>query len=173
MATEVICPDCNKFIAPPGEVEETVRCHCGDDFSRPSTRSFESTQHGQTATAPRPTKSCYVCGVDLSNQIRLKDHLGRYWCEECTEAERRAKKREAELTCSDCHRMVGATKLFDYDDVRLCRTCMNMRVKAAKAKLKQYGVETAHKRTEINRIKWMAIIAGVLIALATLNMFFG
>jgi len=109
----------------------------------------------------------------LTNQVRLKDHLGRYWCQECTEAERRAKRREQELKCSDCHRMVGATKLYDYDDVRLCRTCLNMRQKAAQNKLKKYGVETAHKRSEINRIKWMAIVAAVLILLATLNMFFG
>jgi hypothetical protein len=48
-----------------------------------------------------------------------------------------------------------------------------MRMKAAKQRLKKYGVETAHKRSEINRIKWLAIIAGVLIVLATLNQFFG
>ena len=169
MPTEVVCPDCNKVIAPAGEVEDAVRCHCGDDFSRPSTKPFEPSE--EQPRAARPAKACYVCGVDLTNQIRLKDHLGRYWCEECTEAERRAKKRESELTCSDCHRMVGATKLYDYDDVRLCRTCLNMRKKAAEAKLTKLGVETAHKRTEINRIKWLAIIAGVLIVLATLNMF--
>ena len=171
MATEVVCPDCNKYIAPKGEVEETVRCHCGDDFSYSGTKAYVAPEPEQEK--PRPAKSCYVCGIDLTNQVRLKDHIGRYWCQECTEAERRAKAREAELKCSDCHRMVGASKLYDYDDVRLCRTCLNMRQKAATKRLKTYGVETAHKRSEINRIKWMAIIAGVLILLATLNMFFG
>jgi hypothetical protein len=166
MATEVVCPDCNKLIAPAGSVEELARCHCGEDFSRPSTRAFQPTPE----TKP---KHCYVCGVDLSHQVRLKDHLGRYWCQDCTDAERRAKQREAELKCADCGRIVGATKLFNYDDVRLCRTCMNQRVKESKQKLKQYGAETAAKRSEWNRIKWLAIIATVLIVLATLNQLFG
>jgi len=38
MATEVVCPDCNKYIAAKGEVDETVRCHCGDDFSYSGTK---------------------------------------------------------------------------------------------------------------------------------------
>lgn len=168
MATEVVCPDCNKFIAPPGTVEELARCHCGEDFSSPTTKAFQPTE--QTPAKP---KHCYVCGIDLSHQVRLKDHLGRYWCQECTDAERRAKRREAELKCADCTRVMSATRLFDYDDVRLCRSCMNQRIKASKQKLKQFGAENAAKRTEWNHIKWLAIIAGVLIVLATLNQLFG
>jgi hypothetical protein len=79
--TEITCPDCGKVIAPAGAVADTRRCRCGEEQKRKA---------AAPAGPPKPAKSCYVCGADLVGKKRLKDHLGRYWCQSCADADERA-----------------------------------------------------------------------------------
>src|SRR4051812_2934084 len=113
METDVVCPDCGKVIAPPGEVDDALRCRCGERgrsrispetvSTRPSlsvalpeqTKDDTDTLPAETAeAAPKQEKRCYVCGTALEGRTRLKDHLGRYWCKECAAADERVKKRQ-------------------------------------------------------------------------------
>ena len=157
--TEITCPDCGKVIAPAGTIADKRRCTCAE-----RDRKNES----DISASPKVTKTCYVCGKDLTGRKRLKDHLGRYWCKECSDADDRAKKREDELRCPDCGRVFPDHKLVYFQTERVCQTCYKEREKALERKVAKYGAEKAHKAEEVNKLKWMAIIAGVLIVLATI-----
>ncbi len=160
--TEVVCPDCGKYIAAQGQVEPLLRCRCADAEAAAAAASSPKEQR----------KTCYVCGNDVTTRKRLKDHLGRYWCGECARADERAKKRMHELQCLDCSRMFPPLRLMEYGDVKVCKSCYKKRLDAAEKKLIKLGHAAATKRHEIKHIKWMLIIVAVLVALATYNQFF-
>lgn len=163
-ATEVVCPDCGKYIAPKGAVESPLRCRCGDEEpARPS---------GAPAPGVSQVKRCYVCSADITNRKRLKDHLGRYWCGECARADHRAKKRAKENQCPDCSRMFAPIKLIEHGDDRVCKQCYKKRLDETRQKLVKLGHAAATKRHEIKHIKWMLIILVVLLVLATYHQFF-
>ena len=159
--TEVVCPDCGKYIAPQGQVDPSIRCRCADAQEQPS-----------TATATDERKRCYVCGNDISNRKRLKDHLGRYWCGECARADHRARRRVQELQCPDCSRMFPPIKLMEWGEKKVCKSCYKKRLENTEKKLVRMGHAAATKRHEIKHIKWMLIIILVLVALATYHQFF-
>ncbi|HEV2296215.1 MAG TPA: hypothetical protein VGR35_20390 [Tepidisphaeraceae bacterium] len=162
-ATEVICPDCGKYIAPPGAVEATLRCRCADE---------EAAANAAPAPPAQQVKRCYVCAADITNRKRLKDHLGRYWCDECARADERAKKRMAENQCPDCGRVFAPNKLIEHGSDRVCKNCYKNRLEEIRKKLVHMGHAAATKRHQLKHIKWMVIILIVLLALATYNQFF-
>src|SRR3989442_12348767 len=92
METEITCPDCGKVIAAPGQVPDAQRCRCAE---------LEKKQRSQGA-APKPEKTCYVCGKNLEGHSRRKDKLGRYWCKDCARADEAVKKKQEDLRCPDC-----------------------------------------------------------------------
>lgn len=161
--TEVICPDCGKYIAPEGAVEAHRRCRCAEEAARASAPSVPP---------PDPRKRCYVCSTDLTNRKRLKDHLARYWCEECAKADNRMKKRAQENACADCSRVFPPLKLFEHGEDRVCKQCYKKRLDVISKKLVHMGHAAATKRHEIKHIKWMLAVIVVLIVLATYNQFF-
>jgi DNA-directed RNA polymerase subunit RPC12/RpoP len=156
--TEITCPDCGKLIAPPGEVADSQRCQCAE---------LKRRQAEEREEVPRSSKSCYVCGTNLEGHKRLKDHLGRYWCPECAAADARLKKREDELRCPDCSRVFPDHKLVYFQTERVCQTCYKERERVLERKIAKYGAEKSYKSEEINKLKWMAIIAIGLIVIAT------
>jgi len=158
--TEVVCPDCGKYIAPQGQIDPSIRCRCAD------------AAEAEPAAATDGRKRCYVCGSDITNRKRLKDHLGRYWCGECARADHRAKRRAKELQCPDCGRMFPPIRLMEYGDIRVCKTCYKKRLDNAQKKLVKMGHRHAAKRHELKHIKWMLLIIAVLVALATYHQFF-
>ena len=164
-ATEVVCPDCGKYIAAKGAVESQLRCRCGDEHHAPA---------GATASAPAEpqVKRCYVCSADITNRKRLKDHLGRYWCGECARADHRAKKRARENQCPDCNRMFAPIKLVEHGDDRVCKQCYKKRLDDTRQKLVKMGHAAASKRHEIKHIKLMLIILVVLILVGTYFQYF-
>src|SRR6266545_4775007 len=139
-AAEITCPDCGKLIAPEGEVAEIRRCHCAEEKRR--------REEAAAAAPAKPEKSCYICGVDLVGKKRLKDHLGRYWCQSCADADERAKKRADELRCPDCGRMFPDHKLIYFQTERVCHTCYKERERALERKIAKHGIETVHKKAE-------------------------
>ncbi len=193
MDTEVTCPDCGKLIAPAGAVDNALRCRCGeaakgptltpDDVPlRPSisvqvpeapaaNASDDSDASGssEALTATKKEKKCYVCGADLAGRTRLKDHLGRYWCKECAAADERAKKREEELRCPDCSRVFPAHKLIYFQVTKVCPSCFKEREKELEKKIKKAAAEKIHDKAEWQSIKWLAIVAGVLILLGVIG----
>lgn len=190
METDVVCPDCGKVIAPKGAVENSLRCRCGetrdsqlspDEVSvHPSISvnvplAAERTEHAadeieadETPSAPK-TKACYICGKDLTGRIRLKDHLGRYWCRECAKADERAKKREEQLKCPDCGRVVPENKLVYFQTTRVCTTCFKAREKELEKKIKKAAAVKIHEKSEWQSIKVMAMIAVVLLVLGSIG----
>ncbi len=171
--TEITCPDCGKVIAPAGEVPDSRRCLCDEEMNRP--RVVHSAVSGAilTPTAPsdKPTKTCYVCGIDLVGKKRLKDHLGRYWCAACAAADERLKQRENELRCPDCSRVFPDHKLVYFQADRVCQSCFKEREKTLERKVAKYTGNKLQKGEEFNKLKWMAIIAALLIGLAALFQF--
>ncbi|HEX8523790.1 MAG TPA: hypothetical protein VF669_16155, partial [Tepidisphaeraceae bacterium] len=157
---EITCPDCGKVIAPEGAIADKLRCRCGEESAKK-----------QTAVAPRPTKSCYVCGANLEGKKRLKDHLGRYWCKSCAEADERAKKHAGEVRCAECSRLFPEHKLVFFQTDRVCQTCFREREKALEKKISKAAGQKIQKTEEINKIKWMAIVVAVLLGLAFLFQF--
>lgn len=164
--TEIVCPDCGKYIAPEGAVDANLRCRCAD----------EQAAANPAPAAPAPpveqVKRCYVCSADLTQRKRLKDHLGRYWCEECAKADKRAKKRALENQCPDCSRVFAPDKLIEHGADRVCKNCYKKRLDELRKKLVHMGHAAATKRHEIKHIKWMLIVLIVLVALATYHQFF-
>lgn len=193
METEVTCPDCGKVIAPPGAVDNVLRCRCAEkkvpktSIDRVSTRPKISipippapaepepaagSDEADTASFPASTeKTCYVCGTNLAGRTRLKDHLGRYWCKECAAADEKRKKREDELRCADCSRVFPAHKLQYFQTDRVCASCYKEREKELERKIIRANAEKVHKSHEWGQLKWMAIIGGGLIAIATIVQF--
>jgi hypothetical protein len=191
METDVVCPDCGKVIAPPGAVENTLRCRCAEANrpktspdqvpSRPrisvpipkvdkqSTEDLESLD--SPATVASKEKTCYVCGKDLAGRTRLKDHVGRYWCKECAKADARAKKREDDLRCADCSRVFPAHKLQYFQQSRVCATCYKERERALEKKISKASAEKLHQSHEYGKLKWMAIIGLSLLAAALIFQF--
>ena len=160
METEITCPDCGKVIAPPGSgVDPTARCRCAQEAARSS--------------IPIPNnKHCYVCGRDLTGRKRLKDHLGRYWCGDCAKADKRAKKRIKQIKCPDCNRMVAPHKMVLFDDVKICGHCELVRKKKMAKRLKEMGIQEAHRRYEMSAVKWMAVGLTVVAIIALLQWLF-
>jgi hypothetical protein len=192
METEVTCPECGKVIAPPGAVENGLRCRCAENrvprtsLDSVPTRPSISIPIPPPAAEPEPApsssgddldaigtpttteKRCYVCGADLAGRTRLKDHLGRYWCKECAAADARAKKREDELRCADCSRVFPLHKLKYFQTDRVCATCYKDREKELERKIVRANAEKVHKSHEFGKLKWMAIVAIGLIVIATI-----
>ena len=192
METEVTCPDCGKVIAPPGTVDNVLRCRCAEqrvpktspdrvptrprisvpipDPAPPAPPKDENdtTDEDAAAALTSTEKKCYVCGADLAGRVRLKDHLGRYWCKECAAADDKRKKREEELRCADCSRVFPAHKLRQFQTDRVCATCYKEREKELERKIVKANAEKLHKSHEWGQLKWMAIIAVGLIVIATI-----
>jgi hypothetical protein len=192
METEVTCPDCGKVIAPPGTVDNLLRCRCAEQRVPKSSPDRVPTRPRISVPIPDPPpappkgdtdagdedaaaaaltsteKKCYVCGADLAGRVRLKDHLGRYWCKGCAAADARAKKREDELRCADCSRVFPAHKLQYFQTDRVCATCYKAREKVLEKKIVKATAEKKHKEHEWGQLKWMAIIAVGLIVIATI-----
>ena len=196
MATEVTCPDCGKTIAPRGSIDETLRCRCAEASAkknlsvkdvplRPSISvpdvapqrphsdtvddEIESFADGSAASKE---KTCYVCGKSLAGRVRLKDHLGRYWCKQCASADKRAKRHEEKGRCSDCSRVFKPEKLTTLpNNVRVCSTCLKAREAALEKKIVRQGITQVHDKHEKRKLKWMAIIAAILVLIILINHF--
>src|SRR5687767_8583802 len=195
METEVTCPDCGKVIAPPGAVDNILRCRCAENRGPKMSPDRVSTRPNISVPIPEPEparqsessddkddtdtldanaaltsteKKCYVCGADLAGRVRLKDHLGRYWCKQCAAADERAKRREEQLRCADCSRVFPAHKLQYFQTDRVCSTCYKAREKELERKIVKANAEKMHKTHEWVKLKWMAIIAAGMIVAATI-----
>ena len=196
METEVTCPDCGKVIAPPGAVDNMLRCRCAENRVAKTSPDRVSSRPNISISIPEPEpaapappadelkddvdsdgdvagltsteKKCYVCGADLAGRVRLKDHLGRYWCKQCAAADQRAKRREEELRCADCSRVFPAHKLQYFQTDRVCSSCFKTREKELERKIVKANAEKVHKTHEWVQLKWMAIIAAGLIVIATI-----
>src|SRR2546427_6893435 len=159
MPTEVTCPDCGKVIAPPGAIEETLRCRCGETARKrvsvedvplrpsisvsipdPATAAGSDTVDDEIesfadGSASSKEKTCYVCGKSLAGRVRLKDNLGRYWCKQCASADKRARRHEEKGRCADCSRIFDPKKLISFQNVRVCASCFKKREKVLEKKI--------------------------------------
>ena len=176
MATEVTCPECGKTIAPAGSIADALRCRCAESFNRRRGAGGDTVddeiESFADGSASAKEKVCYVCGKSLAGRVRLKDHLGRYWCKQCASADKRAKRHEEKGRCSDCSRVFKPEKLTTLpNNVRVCSTCLKLREKALEQKIVRQGITQVHDKHEKRKLKWMAIIVVVLILIILINHF--
>lgn len=129
--------------------------------------SDDSDDSKANAALQSTEKTCYICAKSLAGRTRFKDHLGRYWCKECAAADERAKRREEELTCPDCSRVFPEHKLVYFQTTRVCPSCFKEREKALEKKVVKYTMTKVEKQHEWKQLKWLALISGGLIVLAT------
>ena len=167
MSTEVVCPDCGKVIAPKGSVEESSRCRCAE---KSRTQNLDD-EIDSLSSRQQQDKTCYICGVSLAGRVRLKDNLGRYWCKQCASADKRAKRHEEKGRCNDCSRIFAPDKLILFQNVKVCSTCFKAREKALEKKITKENFVKAHEGMEKTKLIWMAVIAGVLVLVATIFQF--
>ena len=195
MPGEVTCPDCGKVIAPAGAIDDSLRCRCAESSRRRVSVEDVPLRPSLSVSSPEPApahsdtvddeiesfadgtaasreKTCYVCGKSLAGRVRLKDNLGRYWCKQCASADKRAKRHEEKGRCSDCSRVFDPRKLTTLpNNVRVCSTCLKQREKALEKKIVKQGIDSTHKRHEMTKLKWMAVVAAVLILIVLINHF--
>jgi hypothetical protein len=174
MPTEVICPDCGKTIAPRGAIDELLRCKCAEkpSFNKKSDTVDDEIESFADGSAASKEKSCYVCGKSLAGRVRLKDHLGRYWCKQCASADKKAKRHEEKGRCSDCSRIFKPEKLTTLpNNVRVCATCLRAREQALEKKIFKQGITHVHEKHEKTKLKWLAIIAAILVLIIVINHF--
>jgi len=171
MPTEVTCPDCGKTIAPRGAIDETLRCRCAEKptFNKKSDTVDDEIESFADGSAASREKTCYVCGKSLAGRVRLKDHLGRYWCKQCASKDKKRQRQEEKGRCPDCSRVFPPEKLVYFQTTRVCPTCFREREKELEKKIKKAAAEKIHEKAEWSSIKWMAIAAGVLLLLGTIG----
>jgi hypothetical protein len=168
MSTEVVCPDCGKTIAPRGSIDESARCRCAESATaRARTQNLDD-EIDSLSTRQQQDKTCYICGASLAGRVRLKDHLGRYWCKQCASADKRAKRHEEKGRCADCSRIFAPDKLIMFQNVKVCSSCFKVREKALEKKITKENFVKAHEGIEKTKLIWMAVIAGGLVLIATL-----
>lgn len=165
MATEVVCPDCGRYIAPEGSIDAAMRCRCAEEAAE--------LQRKRSTPTPARAKVCFVCNKDLAGRTRLKDHLGRYWCHECAKADERAKKRAAENRCPGCSRIFPPDKLFEYKGDRFCKACYRAAMEETTKEIRTLGMSAARRTADLKALKGIAILLGAVLVLVVLNYFFG
>jgi hypothetical protein len=168
MDTELVCPDCGKYIAAEGEVEDLARCRCAE----PTPRSVGSSVRAPEIRHQPPaqdTKICHVCGENVTGRQRYRDSIGRYWCADCREAD----ERKNESRCPDCGKLFPPDRLFEFQLTRVCKSCYRTRINETASKITRMGHDAMHRREEISRIKWMSIVLAVLLAIATAHQIWG
>src|SRR5690349_5476991 len=147
MPTEVTCPDCGKTIAPRGSIDELLRCKCAEKpgFKKKTDTVDDEIESFADGSVASKEKTCYVCGASLAGRVRLKDHLGRYWCKQCASADKKAKRHEEKGRCSDCSRVFDPDKLIMFQNVKVCPTCFKAREKALEKKITKENFVKAHE----------------------------
>jgi hypothetical protein len=187
METDVVCPECGKVIAPEGAVDNSLRCQCSE--ARTPKVSIDSVPLRPQISVPIPDvvpldlpeqdfasssatatteKTCFQCGISLHKKVRLKDHLGRYWCKKCASADVKKKRQEDRHRCADCSRVFPPNKLQYFQTDRVCATCFKAREEALEKKIIKAEIHKTYKRHELSRLAWMGIIVVVLIVIATI-----
>src|SRR5688500_14237009 len=118
MSTEVLCPQCGGMIfGSDDDMSSGRRCTCGQAtktataVKEPGSDSTVTSLSG----AASGVKVCVACGVDVTNQKRMKDSKGKYWCYECGAKDQARKGESTGVTCPDCLQSFAPTKLIRYE----------------------------------------------------------
>lgn len=67
------------------------------------------------------TKTCCVCGTDVTHAKRYKDSSGLYWCETCNQKDRATPA--ASMTCPGCTKSFPPIKMVRIAGRFLCPDC--------------------------------------------------
>ncbi len=124
-----------------------------------------------------PTKTCRVCGENVTHKPRMKDHEGNYWCYECGMADQQHKQASMvgapavapKPTCAECHEPVAGNKFLDFGGRKVCAVCAEKLERSAQresARLAAADEENA--RQERNYRLLMATLTILALAAVTL-----
>jgi predicted nucleic acid-binding Zn ribbon protein len=78
------------------------------------------------------TKRCVKCGLDVSDEKRMKDANGKYWCIPCGQADSRVKHAsdKPSVACADCHATYPPGQMETVGGEVVCKGCLVGRRKA-------------------------------------------
>ena len=79
------------------------------------------------STVTSAAKRCVNCNRDVTNDKRMKDSSGKYWCVKCGEADRAKKGQGAAplVACPKCNDKYPAAKLQRFGKEKVCPACYN------------------------------------------------
>lgn len=108
------------------------------------------------------TKLCTKCGKDVTQDKRMKDSHGRYWCLVCGEQDQRDK--QDRVACADCRSKQLTSEMVKVGDEWVCRACSEARTAGGGGAV--VGEKRRDSTAEANRATLVkAIAAGLLLLL--------
>lgn len=138
--------------------------------------------------APTKAKVCIVCGANVAGQRRYKDGAGRYYCEECFNAQMTdasdngtpsrasapppppapVQKKKRLASCPDCKNEFAPEVLIDFGGTKLCEKCLHHRELAAKREAARIAAAQEEARQQEKRKKMGMLIAGAVVGVVVL-----
>ena len=166
MVGEVLCPDCGGVVGALETTEAGAPCKCfipkPKKYEAPAEPSDVVEAVPVAAAAPAISKICRICGTDVSEKKRVKDHLG-YYCYDCSKAEE-AKLLGGRIRCGSCGHLTKEEALINYEGTRICPRCHRERLDLHKQKIKTIGYKGARTRAELAQIyRMLTLIGGLLL----------
>lgn len=159
MVSGIICPDCGGVVGAIESTEEGDPCRCFVGSSKPSSDAGDTDSSGPAAPPP-VSKICRICGKDTAGQKRVRDHTG-YACYECDKQEQKALN-HGRVRCRSCGHLHKEELLTEYEGRRICKTCLDEKNAAKKAKMARMGFQGARKRTEAKQVVKLALVLIIL-----------
>ena len=109
------------------------------------------------ATSTATAKRCVNCNKDVTNDKRMKDSSGKYWCLKCGEADQ-AKKGQTGIVCPMCNDRYPANKLTRFGKDKLCPSCYRQASKGGSSRGGSSGGDSDKGRM-VKMIAAMGVLA--------------
>jgi len=109
-------------------------------------------------------KRCVTCGKDVTNDKRMKDSQGKYWCIACG-TEDQKKKAHSGDTCTSCGEHFPTAQLAKMGHSKLCKSCLKARQKSPglMERFKAGGSDAGEKARLVKMLAAMALLALVAV----------
>lgn len=126
------------------------------------------------------SKTCHVCGTDVSRKARQKDDKGRYYCVACANSGEgtlnpAARERKGKVQCPDCGQYLPKPAMTEFEGTAVCDPCRQVRVherEKALERREQAARGGEEEKKQRSRLLILLIIAGALGALTIYSNFF-
>jgi len=149
MSDKAMCPQCGGLVyATVGGLGERL-CTCTEK------------------SGPLPVeKICISCGKDVTNDRRMKDKDGKYWCLACGIEDQKKKQHNSQI-CPDCNQKYQRDKMEVVEGAVVCQGCAILRRRTTKGLKKRLGISSLHHK-ESHKVKISMAIAALLLLAAAL-----
>jgi tetratricopeptide (TPR) repeat protein len=104
----------------------------------------------QTSSAlEESTKTCCICGRDVTQKKRSRDRAGRYWCAFCQDFGAGAEKSPGMAPCPDCGRETRPNTMVEQTGEKVCYSCNEIYLEEAKLRRLHKKAVTANPELAI------------------------